>query len=302
MWEAAIGWLALGVTLHLANQVARGRGWWAIVRAASDGCRPRRRDAVAAWVAGAGAGGIVSARGGDAVRVLLLRRRTPDLGCPALAGTLVAEGAGELAVGLLLLALAIALGAGPALGLSPATIALACAGVLAVVAMLAAAKRFPRVRRIAAGIARGCAPLRRPGAYARSVLPWQLASRACRFAALACFLAAFGLPVTPAAVLLVAFAQCGGRVVPFAPASVGASVALLAATFGPVTGSAVSAERLAAFFVGTSTVLTVVGTALALAICLRDQASAKHGRREAAAAGVTAVRALPARAASLPAP
>ena len=40
----------------------------------------RRRDAIAAWVAGAGAGGCVSARGGDAVRVLLLRRGVPRAG------------------------------------------------------------------------------------------------------------------------------------------------------------------------------------------------------------------------------
>jgi hypothetical protein len=110
--------------------------------------------------------------------------------------------------------------------------------------------------------------------------------------------------VTPAAVLLVAFAQGSGRIVPFAPASVGASVALLAATFGPITGSAVSAERLAAFFVGTSTVLTVVGTALALAICLRDQALAKAGRsaRVGATAAAAGTPPVLARAASLPTP
>ena len=70
---ASPGWLALGVALHVANQIARGRGWHAIVRTAAPAdpaCA--RRDAMAAWVAGAGAGGMVSARGGDAVRVLLL--------------------------------------------------------------------------------------------------------------------------------------------------------------------------------------------------------------------------------------
>jgi hypothetical protein len=302
MWQAAAGWLTLGVTLHLANQVVRGRGWCAIVRAAvREDCSPRRRDAIAAWVAGAGAGGIVSARGGDAVRVLLLRRRLPDAGCPMLAGTLVAEGVGEVAVGAALLAVALAFGAGPAIGVSATTVGLVLGGAVVAAAALAAGRRAPRLRRIADGIARGCAPLGAPGAYARSVLPWQLASRACRLGALACFLAAFGLPVTPAAVLLVAFAQGSGRLLPFAPASVGAGVALLAATFGPVTGSAVSPERLAAFFVGTSTVLTVVGTALALAICLRDQAFAKQGR-SAARAGAAVARPVLARAASAPTP
>jgi hypothetical protein len=263
------GWLVLGVALHLANQVLRGRGWYALVRLAVPGeASLRARDAVAAWVAGAGAGGVASARGGDAVRVLLLSRRDPRAGCPLLAGTLVAEGAGELAVGAALLAIAVAAGVGPQLG-APA----AGGPVLAILAALLlvglVALRSRRLRRLFAQAARGCAPLRMPRTYARAVLPWQLASRACRLLALACFLAAFALPVTPAAVLLVAFAQGSARLVPFAPASVGAGVAMLAATFATVTGSAVPAGDLAAFFVGTSTVLTLTGIVLAVAIALR---------------------------------
>ena len=269
-------WLALGVVLHLANQLTRGRGWFAIVRTAT-GADPRlrRRDALAAWVAGAGAGGVVSARGGDAVRVLLLRRRLGDAGCPLLAGTLVAEAAGETALGVALLCVALAVGAGPALGASTATVLWLLAVVVAVAAIVVATRRCARLRRITAGVGQGCAPPRDPSAYARQVLPWQLASRACRLAALGCFLAAFGLPATPAAVLLVAFAQGSARVVPFAPASVAAGAALLAATFGSVTGAAVPAGQLAAFFVGTSTLLTVVGTVLAL--CVLAQASARRG-------------------------
>jgi Lysylphosphatidylglycerol synthase TM region len=301
MGEAAIGWLVLGVILHLANQVLRGRGWCALVHAASGVDGPRRRDAIAAWVAGAGAGGLVSARGGDAVRVLLLRRRMPDAGCPMLAGTLVAEGAGECATGALLLAVALVVGVGPQLGASTATVVFVAAGLLVAAALLVLARRSPRLRRIAAGVGRGCAPLRAPGAYARHVFPWQLASRACRLGALACFLAAFGIPATPAAVLLVAFAQGGSRMLPFAPAAVGAGVAMLAASFGPVTGSAVSAERLAAFYLGTSTLLTVVGTAIALAICLRDQTLANAGR-SAVVALAGARRRLLARAATVPTP
>ena len=274
---AALGWLALGVALHLCNQVARGRGWCAIVRAAcGNDPRVRRRDAIGAWVAGAGAGGFASARGGDAVRVLLLRGRVPDARCPLLAGTLVAEGAGELAVGLALIAVAILAGIGTPLDVSPAML-LAAAAVVAAAAAIVPRLRWrprrlvagPRLRGVASQLGRGCAPLRAPGAYARAVLPWQLASRACRLGALACFLAAFGLPATPAAVLLVAVAQGGARLLPFAPASVGAGAAMLAAGFEPVTGAAVPADRLAAFFVGTSAVLTAVGSVLALAICLR---------------------------------
>jgi uncharacterized membrane protein YbhN (UPF0104 family) len=261
---ASPGWLVLGVFLHLANQVARGRGWCTLLRDAS-GEHVRRRDAVAAWVAGAGAGGLASARAGDAVRVMLLRRRVAD--CPLLAGTIVAEGAGELLVGAALLAVAVSAGLGPELG-APGPLWIVGAAAAAALIVLVVV-RTPRLRALARGVGRGCAPLKCPGAYARGVLPWQIASRACRLGALACFLAAFGLPATFAAVLLVTAAQSGGRLVPFAPASVGAGAAMLAATFGPVTGTAVPAADLAAFFVGTSVVLTVVGTALTLAISLQ---------------------------------
>jgi hypothetical protein len=291
-------WLAVGVLLHLANQALRGRGWYAIVRCATgDDARLRPRDAVAAWVAGAGAGGIASARGGDAVRVLLLRRRLGGTGCPLLAGTLVAEGAGEIAVGLALLAVAILVGVGPAVGTDGSTALWLLGAVAVAAATLTATRRCARVRRIAAGVGRGCVPLKSPRRYAGSVLPWQLASRLARLAALGCFLAAFGLPATPAAVLLVSFAQGSGRMLPFAPASVAAGAALVAATFGTVTGQAVATERLAAFFIGTSTLLTVVGTALALGIILASQASAKAGRSAEARTG--AGREL-ARAAAVP--
>ena len=199
------------------------------------------------------------------MRVLLLRRRLPD--CSLLAGTIVAEGAGELLVGAALLAVAVSAGLGPEFG-APGPLWIVGAAAAAALIVLVVA-RTPRLRAIARGVGRGCAPLKCPGAYARGVLPWQIASRACRLGALACFLAAFGLPASFAAVLLVTAAQSGGRLVPFAPASVGAGAAMLAATFAPVTGVAVPAGELAAFFVGTSVVLTVVGTVLTLAISLQ---------------------------------
>ena len=163
-----------------------------------------------------------------------------------------------------MLAVAVLLGVGPEFG-APSLIWLvpALAGLAIIAAVVA---RTPRLRAVAAGVGHGCAPLKAPGAYARGVLPWQVASRLCRLGALACFLAAFGLPASFAAVLLVTAAQSGGRLVPFAPASVGAGAAMLAATFGPVTGTAVPAAELAAFFVGTSVVLTLVGTTLTVGI------------------------------------
>jgi Lysylphosphatidylglycerol synthase TM region len=270
MRDAAFGWLALGVVLHLANQVVRGRGWCATIRLA----RPdepccRARDAVAAWVAGAGMGGILSARGGDAVRLLLLRRRLPDEGYPVLAGTLVAEAAGETALGLAFLAVLLASGLHwtPALG-APAAVWIVPALIVATAAVVLLRSRWSAFRLLIAGVARGCSALRRPGAYLRAVTPWQLASRLLRAASLACFLVAFGLPATAAAVGLVMVAQGGGRLLPLAPASAAATVAVLAAGFPGATGTHPDVATLAAFVVGTSTLLTAAGVVLAAAIAV----------------------------------
>jgi uncharacterized membrane protein YbhN (UPF0104 family) len=266
----APGWLFLGLALHLCNQAARGRGWWALVRAAHHGhTRVRRRDAITAWVGGAGAAGVLTAQVGDALRVWLLSRRAPDSGYAMLAGTLVAEMAGELVIGLPLLAIALAAGVGPTFAHTwPAA-----AGVVGIVVVIAAAARPLRRRvvrsRVLSRFRDGCAPLAAPWAYARSVAPWQLASRACRIASLACFLGAFGLPVTARTVLVVVFAQASGRLLPFAPAALGAAVAVLAATFGAAAHTTVGAGRLAAFLVGTTTLLTLVGAVLAAVVVLR---------------------------------
>ena len=288
---ASVGWLALGVLLHLANQAVRGRGWFAIVRAANPGDESlRRRDAILAWVAGAGAGGVVSARGGDLVRVLLLGRRAQDTRSSVLAGTLVAEAAGDALVGAAVIGLAVALGAAPAFGLpGPATLAAAGGAItlLAVVALVLH-RRGGRMSRIAAGVGRGCAPLGHPATFARRVLPWQAGSRALRAAAICCFLLAFSLPAGAAAVLLVMLAQSGGRLLPLAPASAAASVAMLAAGFGPATGTTVHAADVAAFMIGMSLLLTLAGAVLAVAVICAgaDRAAiwrALRPRRRAAA-------------------
>jgi uncharacterized membrane protein YbhN (UPF0104 family) len=272
LWEAlggaSPGWLALAVVLHLANQLARGRGWFGVLELAGcghPGLRPR--DAIAAWVAGAGMGGVVSARVGDAVRLVLLRRRLPEAGYPLLAGTLVAETAGETVLGLVLAALILAGGLGVGLSFEGATVAWIALGALAALAAAAVLRsRFDRVRRLIAGLAQGCAALGQPGLYARTVLPWQLTSRLLRAASLTCFLVAFQLPATLAAVALVMVAQGGGRMLPLAPASLAAGVAVLAAGFPQATGVEVGIGALAAFLVGMSTLLTLVGVLLAAAI------------------------------------
>jgi uncharacterized membrane protein YbhN (UPF0104 family) len=277
-------WLVAGVVLHLGSQLARGRGWHTIVCAAHpEPDRPRRRDVLLTWVAGAGASGVLSARGGDALRVLLLRRRMRT-SCPTLVGTLAAETIAETTLGVLLTAWALSAGFIPGLhrpGL--ASTALIAGGVVLVLLVVRAlARRSAALARVCADIRRGLSLLGSPGRYVRRVVPWGVLSRVLRIGSLLCLLAAFALPVSLTAALVVMVAHSSGRLVPFGPAGAGASLGLLVAAFPAVTHADVSAGEVTAFYLGSTGALTAVGIALSTLILVRELGL---GGARAAAAG-----------------
>jgi uncharacterized membrane protein YbhN (UPF0104 family) len=265
-------WLVAGVVLHLCSQLARGRGWHAIICAAHpEGGHPRRRDVLLTWVAGAGASGVLSARGGDALRILLLRRHMRTT-CPTLVGTLAAETVAETALGALLTAWALSAGLIPGLhrpGLATALL-IAAAALALVLAVYRAARRFPALRRACADARRGLALLGTPGRYVRRVASWGVLSRGLRIGSLLCLLAAFALPVSLTAALVVMVAHSSGRLVPFGPAGAGASLGLLVAAFPAVTHTNVSAGEITAFYLGATGTLTAVGIVLSGLVLVRE--------------------------------
>jgi len=122
-----------------------------------------------------------------------------------------------------------------------------------------AARRFPALGRACADACRGLALLGSPGCYLRRVASWGVLSRALRLGSLTCFLAAFGLPATLTAALVVMVAHSSGRLLPFGPAGAGASLALLVAAFPAVTHADVTSGEITAFYLGMTGTLTVVG-------------------------------------------
>ena len=68
-------------------------------------------------------------------------------------------------------------------------------------------------------------------------------------------MAAFGLPVTPATVVLVMAAQGGGRILPLAPASAGLRLAMLSYGFVEVTGRPVDIAAITAFTFGVGAMM-----------------------------------------------
>ena len=291
-------WLVAGVVLHLCSQLARGRGWHSVVCASHTPAEhPRRRDVLATWIAGAGASGVLSARGGDALRILLLRRRMTTT-CPRLVGTLAAETVCETDLGVLLTVWALSAGLIPGLHRpGPAVGALIAAGlVVLVLAARAAARRFPAIARACGDARRGLALLGGPGRYVRRVASWGVLSRALRLGSLACFLAAFALPVSLTAALVVMVAHSSGRLLPFGPAGAGASLGLLVAAFPAVTHTSVGAGELTAFYLGTTGLLTAVGIVLSGLVLVRSRSASAGARRVAAGARAPARAAQGARA------
>jgi hypothetical protein len=115
----------------------------------------------------------------------------------------------------------------------------------------------------------GLAVLRRPLDYIEHVVSWQAAGRVVRLGSLACFMAAFAIPVTLGSVVLVMAAQGGGRIIPIAPVSSGLRLAMLSYGLPEVTGQAVDIANITAFTFVVSALLLVISLAISLIIIFR---------------------------------
>jgi hypothetical protein len=265
--------LVAGTVLYLAAKAVRTRAWFTILRTAfpeATGLRPR--DVMRAYLAGSGINVILPARGGDVVKLAMLRRRIEGSRYPTLAATLVPETLFESAVGVGLVLWALASGFLPVPTMSgklpahdaglvlrhPVLAALGAATALAVGWWLA--------RRLRTPLRHGTAILRSPGRFVTGVASWQALARLIRLGAIAAFMAAFGLPLTPATVLLVMAAQGAGRVLLVGPVSAGLRVAMLSYGFVATTGHSVDIAAITAFTVGAGAVQGMAGLVAALTI------------------------------------
>jgi Lysylphosphatidylglycerol synthase TM region len=293
--------LLAGTVLYLIAQAVRTRGWWTILRAAyprETGLRAR--DVTRAYFAGAGVNALVPARGGDVVKLAMVHRRIPGSRYPTLAATFVPETLFETAIGAGLVAWALAKGFLPVPRLQgelPALdVSLFVAHPVPTIAAVVAvgAVGWLLWRRLHAPLAQGMAILHTPLRFVTGVASWQALARVIRLGALAAFMAAFGLPVTAATVVLVMAAQGGGRIMPLAPASAGLRLAMLSYGFVEVTGRPVDIAAITAFTFGVSAVMALSGLAVA-AVILADEFGTLSPRRVLAAARTTARPALGAR-------
>src|SRR5215218_3583061 len=277
--SVAPAWFVAGLVLHVVHQVVRTRGWFHVIQAAypqTGGLRAR--DVTTAYFAGAGLNAVVPARAGDVVKVQLIRSRLPGSSWTTLFATLVPETLFETAVGATLMvwalghglvALPASSGAQPdhAMSLVAQHPVLAVAGVASAGGACAVLARALRERTmcILNRLRQGLAILKRPRVFLRGVVVWQVVARIIRLPSLACLLAAFALPVTLATALLVMAVQGGARIIPIAGAATGVRIAMLVSGFAVITRESVDVSRVAAFCIGASGALCVVGLITAIA-------------------------------------
>src|SRR5438128_843286 len=90
---AAVGWAALAIALgfHLTKVVLRTVAYRNILRASYPGQRVRWAPVTGAYIAGVGVNSIVPGRGGDLVKLYLIKQRLPGATYTTLASTLLAE-------------------------------------------------------------------------------------------------------------------------------------------------------------------------------------------------------------------
>jgi hypothetical protein len=259
--RADVIWIVLAVVLHLAGQAARGLAWHGVLHRSWPGSRRR---SVCAWhVCGAGLTGVLSARGGDVVRLALARRELREASVPALAGTLIVESSFETLSGLALTATAVWLGVG---SFAPPPLRLLIALAPAAALLSLAATRSARIRRLTSELLRGLGALRHPASFAWRVLPWQIAGRLLRLAAVCCFLTAFGLPTDPAVVVAACVAQGSGNSLPLPGVGVAASAAAMVAALPLAAGHALPAGALGALALTQTAGLTALGVATSTAV------------------------------------
>lgn len=248
-------WILVALVFHIGNLGCRAIAWRAVLSAAFPAARIRLIDVGAAYAAGVAANAYLPARGGEALKIALVRLRIPGsnvAGVGASSGVVLLF---DAAVGASLLATAWALGLVPAVP-HPSFPAVAATGsVLLVGAAVVAA--VPRLR---SSLRQGMTILATPGLYLRRVVPYQAGAWICRVGVAFAMLSAFGMSATVPIAGLVVVASGISTLVPATPGGVGTQQLLIVIALQQVAsaGSALS------FSIGMQVGVTVANTLLGL--------------------------------------
>ena len=271
--DIAWGYVAAALILSLALQLARAHGWANALRAAYPRSRVSEAGIAASFLVGAGMNGILPARGGDALKVVLAKRSVERSSYPAIISSFAVLSPFDIAIGLLVLLYAITQGLlprAPRLPHLPAfeisfwaahpEVLMLALTVLGIGAVVLVAVLSRRVESFWQRVKQGLAIFREPTRYLREVAAWQLVGWFCRFASFWFFLEAFHVGGSVENVLLVMSVQSISGALPFTPGGAGAQQALLVATLGGASHTVVLA-----YSVGQQLAVTAWSVTLAFA-------------------------------------
>lgn len=300
---ASVGWTALGIAvgMHVARLLCRAIAWRAILAAAFPGSRVRLLPVAGAYVAGVGVNSVIPARGGDVLKMVLVRHRIAGSDYTTMAPTLLVETLFDLPAAACILGWAFTQNVLPGLDVLPDLPAvdwgwparhpgLATAiGLIWLICLVGIGIVWSRkVREFRARVRQGFAILREPRRYVLHVVTWQALSWVLRGATVWYSLEAFHLPATVRNTALVLAVQSLATLLPFTPGGVGTTQGFLVYVF---RGSHLDKTALVGFSVGmhiATTVANVVLTVVALAWLartLRWRSLIRRHEQETRAAG-----------------
>lgn len=274
---AAVQWQFLGyaIACHVVKLVFRAWAWRAIVNAAYPDERLKFRSAFGAYMAGVGVNSIVPARGGDVVKLYLVKHRLPNTSYATLAPTLVVETMLDFFVAGSIIVWALAIGVLPThqiysriptvdwkFFLRHERFTGIALGVLALALVIVFFWVRIRVAEFRAHVGQGFTILYDRDAFMRGVIVPQAISWVLRIGSLYFFLKAFGVTANIHNALLAQVVDSLSTLFPATPGGAGTKQGLTEFLF---RGRGVSNTLLLAFSVGMNIAIVVVNLLLGLA-------------------------------------
>jgi uncharacterized membrane protein YbhN (UPF0104 family) len=268
-----VGWgsLLIGAVAFIVYLSLRARAFLHTLRAAYPAEPIQFRRVWGAYIAAYGFNNVIPARGGDVIKLFLVKQSIPHATYPAVGAAIMVEAIFDAVMGVFILTFAFSQGVFPkppdfaslnAFDLSffagHPRFTLFVLTFLAVGSLVAFAVLSQRVKAFWARVRQGLTILRDRRRYLREVFAFQLAGWCFRFLAFWMLLDAFNVGGSVRNVLLVLGVNAVAAVVPFTPGGAGVQQALLVKVFaGTATGATV-----AAYSVGQQIVIAVVTLAV----------------------------------------
>jgi len=253
--EIKLGALLLGLGFFGLYLTIRSRAYFNVLRAAYPDEPIAWRRVWGAYIAAYGFNNVIPARGGDVIKLFLIKNSIPGSSYSAVGASFFVELGFDAAMGVFILAFAFSQGVFPkppdfaklnAFDLSffagHPRFTLFVLTVLATAGLLAFALLSRRVRAFWGRVRQGLTILRDRRRYMREVFAVQFAGWLCRFAAFWFLLEAFNIGGSVKNVLLVLGVNAVAAAVPFTPGGAGVQQAFLVKVFaGTATASTVAA-------------------------------------------------------------